>query len=213
MGLNRYLRALIKRWGTTRSKGRVWDKEYGGGHWNVSVPSATDAPRPRNQVYEVVEKYARGGAILDLGCGTGLVAAETCRSYREYVGVDISAAAIRFAEAELTKCPELCSKASFRVDDISRFTPTVNFSVILFGEVLYYFPKGRIRALLRHHSRFLSGDGVLIARLHDRRRYRHILEIIDSEWRVIEVRTPSHGTSATVVFRPARPLEQIGNGN
>src|ERR1700674_5764890 len=82
-------RGLLQRYGTESMKRALWNSEFMGGRWNCLDDTSGDC------VYPYVEKYARNGSILDLGCGSGNTGIELdVTAYQQYVGVDISDAAI-----------------------------------------------------------------------------------------------------------------------
>jgi SAM-dependent methyltransferase len=46
-------------------KRRLWNREFANGRWNFIENTSGDL------IYGYIEKYCRGGSILDLGCGSG----------------------------------------------------------------------------------------------------------------------------------------------
>src|SRR5271157_5412268 len=98
------IRGLLKRHGPSRIKMLLWDQEFSGRHWDFIDDTTGDC------VYPHVERYVKGGCILDLGCGPGNTANElAAAAYRTYVGVDISEAALRKA-ARRTEKNDRCDK-------------------------------------------------------------------------------------------------------
>src|SRR4051812_24631879 len=88
--LTNVLRAVRQQWGTFETKHKLWDSEYGSGRWDHC------AETPEARVYAYIEKYARSGDILDLGCGLGNTANEINGArYRNYIGVDVSDVALK----------------------------------------------------------------------------------------------------------------------
>jgi len=84
------IHALCKRYGPPFLKRKIWDREFSSGKWGTG-----DLADCHSAIIPVLEKYARGGNILDLGCGwgkTGLVLDPS--TYSEYLGVDISDVAV-----------------------------------------------------------------------------------------------------------------------
>ena len=82
-------RALLQVYGTKRVKRLLWNSEFAHGRWN-----ALDST-PDDWIYPFIEKHARGGSILDLGCGSGNTGNElNPGAYSHYTGVDISDVAI-----------------------------------------------------------------------------------------------------------------------
>ena len=84
-----FARGFIASYGPSGIKKRLWDKEFSGTKWDFIDNTVGDC------VYPYLEKYARNGNILDLGCGPGNTANELAASvYQSYIGVDISEAAL-----------------------------------------------------------------------------------------------------------------------
>jgi 2-polyprenyl-3-methyl-5-hydroxy-6-metoxy-1,4-benzoquinol methylase len=166
-------------WGTSRMKQEMWDREFGNGRWDHIESTKGDC------VYRFVEKMARGGRILDLGCGSGNTGVELRRdAYKEYVGVDISKVAIDKAEAR--------AKGDGRVNhvyyqsDILDYRPDRKFDVILFRESLCYVPMGKVKRTIDHFLGSLTEDGTIIVRLCDRAGYSKYVDLVRSNYRIIE---------------------------
>src|SRR5437870_1451228 len=86
-------RGLVQLYGTERMKRVLWNSEFSGGRWSCLDNTTGDC------LYPYVEKYARNGNILDLGCGSGNTGVELDpAAYRHYTGVDISDAAVEQAK-------------------------------------------------------------------------------------------------------------------
>src|ERR1700756_5886690 len=84
-----FARGFLLSCGPTKVKKAFWNKECSGGKWDFIDNTSNDC------IYPHLEKYARGGDILDLGCGPGNTANELAGdAYRFYIGVDISESAI-----------------------------------------------------------------------------------------------------------------------
>jgi SAM-dependent methyltransferase len=195
------LNAVLKRWGATSTKQRIWDAEYQSGKWQHLDPQDR-AEVPRDLIYQPLDRYTEGASILDLGCGTASTAAELKADYASYLGVDISEIAIVQAREILGKDPGRKRKTSFAVSDICNFVPGGQFNVILFRECLYYFPKQELRALLEHYCQFLVPGGVFVARLHDRKKYDPLVRLIERDYDVAERLAPERASEIVLVFRP-----------
>src|ERR1700690_1222456 len=86
-------------YGPTSLKKWLWDKEFSGTKWDFIDNTKGDC------VYTHLEKFARNGSILDLGCGPGNTANEVAdATYASYVGVDISDAALAKAVRRTKEC-------------------------------------------------------------------------------------------------------------
>lgn len=103
-------------------------------------------------VREVVERYARDGLVLDLGCSQAILAEGlTCR---RYVGVDRSGPALRRARVRDRPGTELVEA------DAASYVPDEAPDVVVLNEVLYYLPHPVTVA--RRHARGLAPGGVLV---------------------------------------------------
>lgn len=151
--------ALVHRWETARRRGDIpqpaamWDEQYAAGRWDF-LAGLDQLAR-----YSVIAGYIHylkpGAAVLDVGCGEGLL----LRSYRpygygRYLGVDIAAQAI----ARLTALAD--ERTRFVCADAETFQPDGQFDVIVFNESLYYF-RDPLTTFARY-SNFLKNDGILI---------------------------------------------------
>lgn len=194
--------ALFKRLGFSRIKRYVWDQEYQAGKWDELRPPDAEHAAERDIVLDVVEKYSANGAILDLGCGPGATGNEIALTYRSYLGVDVSTVAVQQAVELTRRQPARVEKNRYVAADIGKFTPDGKFSVILFRECIYYFPKGAISRLLARYSGFLEPAGLFIVRLHDRHKYRGIMALIEAEYKILERLEPPESGTAVLVFSP-----------
>ena len=200
-----FVRGFIMSYGPSSIKKMLWDKEFSGTKWDFIDDTGGDC------VYPFLEKYARGGDILDLGCGPGNTANELAwGAYRSYVGVDISQAALDKA-AKRTKESGRDQKNSFTQSDFLGYGPVKEFDVILFRESLYHVPFGQVKPILDKFSKDLKNGGVFVVRLYagDARpekikwRVQRKLDLIKRNFDVVESRqfeTPGYPT--VIVFRP-----------
>jgi len=201
----RFVRGFVLSYGPQVIKKRVWDKEYSENKWHFADNTVGDC------VYSHLEQHARGGSILDLGCGSGNTATELASSsYRSYLGVDISQAALAKA-ARRSEETGRQSKNRFACSDFLDYVPTGKFDVILFRESMYHVPLNRVKPVLDRYSKYLKEDGVFIVRLFaasretSKSKYRPVamLEIMAEEFDVVDKRQYEDAGSPTViVLRP-----------
>lgn len=152
------LRGLVQRHGTESLKRHIWNREYAEGRWKCLEAM------PGNCVYPHLEKHARAGSILDLGCGPGAVGNElNAAAYSSYTGVDISDVAIEKARRR-TDLNGRTDKNEYFQSDILSYMPKKQYDVILFGDSLYYLPYLQIPGILARYSKYLKPDGVFIVR-------------------------------------------------
>ena len=202
-------KAFLKRWGTNSWKQRIWDEEYSHGMWARKGSTSGSTSIPRDSVLEVIERYSSGAEILELGCGAGETAFEIADTFQSYVGVDISEVAVSQGIEAARRQASRAGKISFVTGDISDFSSSRSFSVILFRESIYYIPKPKIPGTLQRLASFLTPHGVFIVRVHDRVKFRNILELIGRDYQVAERCLPPNAATATIVFSP-RSSEQPG---
>jgi 2-polyprenyl-3-methyl-5-hydroxy-6-metoxy-1,4-benzoquinol methylase len=130
-----------------------WDAEYAAGQWNRL--------RELNQLghYSIIAGYCHylkpGGAILDVGCGEGILLDRLDPAkYSRYVGIDLSAEAIDQAASRQD------ARIEFVQADARTFVPREAFDVVIFNESLYYLedPVG----VVRRFARLLKAGGILV---------------------------------------------------
>jgi SAM-dependent methyltransferase len=197
-----FARGFIMSYGNQATKKRLWDKEYREEKWRFAYNTAGDC------VYAHLEKHARNGKILDLGCGSGNTCTELSdASYSSYVGVDISEEALAKA-SKRSQDAGRSHKHTFVQSDFLGFETSELFDVILFRESMYHVPIERVKFLLDKLSRNLAGNGVFIVRLAIMRdgkvkfRPKKMIDIIANNFRVIEKSEDDKNGTIVIVFRP-----------
>jgi SAM-dependent methyltransferase len=185
----RKIASFLKSYGPPGLKKILWDQEFTSTKWDFIDDTAGDC------VYQHLEKYAKGGSILDLGCGPGNTANELRGDcYRTYIGVDISEAALAKARKRTTANGR-DGQNSFVQSDFIAFEPSQDFDVILFRESMYHIPINKIKNTLDHYSRFLKKDGVFIIRIAtsdadnngvDKPRPTAMVQVMERDFRVVE---------------------------
>ena len=191
------LRGLKQRWGPQSVKRNLWDREYAGGKWDHCQNTAGDP------IYELIERYCDGGAILDLGAGFGNAGYELDYSkYSQYVGLDISAVAV---EKAMQKCQALGrSRNVYYQGDIIAYEPSQPFKVICFRESIYYIPRVKILATLIRYAQHLAHAGVFVVVIRGKEKYADIVASIEKHFRVLERHAPADDDRIGLVFEPAR---------
>jgi SAM-dependent methyltransferase len=158
----RFVRGFLLSYGPSTYKRALWNKEYSEEKWAFAYHTLGDP------VYSYLEKYAAGGSILDIGCGSGNTANELrSDTYQSYVGVDISEAALAKA-AQRSREGGREHKNRFECSDFFSYQPTGLFDVVLFRESMYHVPISKIKPILKKYSICLKEQGVFIVRLATR---------------------------------------------
>jgi SAM-dependent methyltransferase len=201
----RFVRGFMMSYGPSGIKKRLWDKEFSGTKWDFIDNTVGDC------VYPYLEKYAKNGSILDLGCGPGNTANELNASvYQSYTGVDISEAALAKA-VKRTQESGRTGKNTFANSDFLGYQPTQEFDIILFRESLYHVPYGQVLPILKKFSANLRSNGVFIVRLYAGEQHSDViktrvtakLDLIKREFAVVESRQFDLPALPNVlVFRP-----------
>ena len=199
-----FTRGFLLSYGPTKIKKALWDKEFSGDKWNFIDDTASDC------VYAHLEKHARGGDILDLGCGPGNTANELAENaYTTYLGVDISESALAKG-VRRTNENGRAGKNSFVCSDFLSYMPPREFEVILFRESMYHIPYGSVMELLNKYSKYLKSNGVFIVRLYTgdfqtgeiKLRVKKKMDLIKSKFSVLEEsRYDKPGSHLVLVFR------------
>jgi SAM-dependent methyltransferase len=202
-----FTRGFLLSYGPTKIKKALWDKEFSGNKWNFIDDTASDC------VYAHLEKHARGGDILDLGCGPGNTANELAESaYTTYLGVDISESALAKGMRRTNENGR-ADKNSFVCSDFLSYMPTRKFDVILFRESMYHIPYGSVMELLNKYSKYLKSNGVFIVRLYTgdfqtgeiKLRVKKKMDLIKSKFDVVELsKYDKPGSPMVLVFRPGQ---------
>ena len=193
------LRAALQAHGPASVKARLWNREFSRGRWACLEQTAGDF------VYGRLTQHARGGAILDLGCGSGNTATELDeRCYETYRGVDISDVALVQAR-ERSAAIGRGGRNRFEQADIATYVPTQKYDLILFRDSLYYVrPPQRIAPMLERYAASLNPGGVFIVRLFNAGgRYAQIARIIAERYRILEEHRNAEG-ALVIVFEPRR---------
>lgn len=130
-------------------------------------------------VRRALDRHARGGFVLDLGCSQAIL--REGLDCRRYVGVDRHGPALarsRVADEPGTTLVEA---------DVATFVPDATPDAVVLNEVLYYLPHPV--AVVERYARLLGPDGVLVVCCYARTwptrrllvRLRRRLELLGSE--------------------------------
>ena len=155
-----------------------WEQRYrsGGLDFMDSLPELAH--------YMVIVGYLqhlfKSPAILDVGCGPGKLSALLRPfSFERYVGVDLSAEAIKRASRHAAP------NATFEVGDFAVWAPRERYDAVIFNEVLHYaeYPAD---VLSRYAAEALKPGGVSIVSLHRAKNYLVIWQTIKRRFDVLD---------------------------
>lgn len=152
----RWLQSLLDR--GRRSDGLVqpaqtWEAQYAAGRWDF-LADLSELAR-----FSVLAGYVchlkPGGAVLDAGCGQGVLLQRLPRScYSRYVGIDVSGSAISVAQRQQNE------RSTFLAADCEQYSPAEQFDVLVFNEVLCCL-RDPLRTVERY-ARSLNPGGLLL---------------------------------------------------
>ncbi len=180
---------LLTRFGGSIIRRCSFDEYYRSGRWDYFDNSHSD------EMVKVVAKYANKGCILDVGCGTGILASLLpTGSFEYYRGIDASSEAITLAQNRESE------KIRFEIGDIKSYECEDRFDLIVFEESLYYVPFFRYR-LLKRYARRLLPEGVFIVTVADPRRFAGMIKMIRKNFQMVEDRFSPGGGRLYLVFR------------
>ncbi len=205
-----FVRGFLLSYGPSSIKRRFWDKEYSEEKWSFAYNTVGDC------VYGHLEKHVANGSILDIGCGSGNTATELAPTYKTYLGVDISEAALAKAKRRSEECGRK-DKNRFECGDFLTYVPSGKYDVILFRESMYHVPLGKVKSTLDRYSEYLKDAGVFVVRLFassgdgpdakDKHRPAAMLTIMENAFDVLEkCRYEEPGRPTVIVFRPKSPV-------
>ncbi len=134
-----------------------WDAQYSSGRW-IPVGQISELSR-LSLLVGYLRFFSRGGAVLDIGCGEGvLVQKLPCEDYSRYVGIDFSRAAVdRASQLGI-------AKATFTAADAETYVPDGTFDAIVFTECLYYFSNPR--SIVERYVGSLNKSGIVVVSMN-----------------------------------------------
>jgi 2-polyprenyl-3-methyl-5-hydroxy-6-metoxy-1,4-benzoquinol methylase len=174
-----------------------WDAEFAGGHWDYLRGSSEIAR------YGVIASfchcYSAGGALLDHGCGEGILRRHiNLDHFEQYAGVDLSLDAINKAGHHHGG-----PRTRFMVGDVEDFEPDRRYDVIVFNEMLYYLEDPA--AVVLRYRRFLTPAGVFVISMFDMLKSRKIWQMLDAGHRLLESSRAVNQAGHSWTIRVYRP--------
>jgi len=157
--LSKKLAKIVGSWEKCENKGDIpqsaerWEAQYLRNKWEFM--GDLDECSRYSTIVGYISYLKPRGAILDVGCGEGILFEKyRPHGYSKYLGIDIAEAAL----SQVTQKQD--EKTSFVKADAETFVPTEQFDVVVFNETLYYFDDP-FKAVERY-SRSLKKNGILI---------------------------------------------------
>ena len=181
---------VVTRFGGTRLRRIALSGRHASGGWNFLEQSSV------REMVSLAEEHCSHGRILDMGCGTGsLGAALDPQQYESYLGVELSKPGL---EKALSRG---LTKPRFEAGDIQTFDTDERFDLIVFEETLYYVNPLIRRKTLERYSRLLKPGGRIIVTAAEPKRFANMLDMIRSDYEVLEDRTFTNSRRHLMVFR------------
>ena len=178
-------------WAWERSTGRGdapatpadWEEQYRAGRWTFM--RGLDERGRYGVIGVFVRRLARGGAVLDVGCGEGLLVDELRpHGYRRYLGIDVSEAAIAQG------APRADADTQLLAADAEGEVPPGPWEVVVFNESVYYF-RDPLATLRRYEGALAPGGSFVVSTFHSRRADAVVRALL-RRYRVLEATTVSN---------------------
>lgn len=155
---------------------QLLDAEYAHGKWDY-LRSIGELPR-LGIVSSLCSVFARGGSILEIGCGDGMLLEQlNRRCYSYFRGVDISSVAISRARRLQD------GQSAFVCAGAEGYVPERSFDLVIFNEVMEYFTDPLAVAI--RYETFVAERGHFIVSMFagiDTARTRHIWRRLESRY-------------------------------
>jgi SAM-dependent methyltransferase len=163
---------------------RSYERYYSADGWNQDWSKGYDLSVPKEDarygtLLTMMRRYERGGPILDVGCGDGLLA-ERYRSVStaRIVGFDYSDTAVKQAIAR-----NVVNTEFFHADSRT-YRPADRFPLIVLNESLYYLQD--YIGVLDNLTHGLTPDGVFLISMYDTIITRRIWKNVIGAYRVLQ---------------------------
>lgn len=163
-----------------------WEEQYRAGAWD-HLHGREEAAR-YDALVEMLRTRKPGGAVLDVGCGDGLLRDRLRpHGYSRFLGVDLAAAAVERA----AKVDD--PRAQFVAADAETYAPAAGerFDAIVFNECVYYFT--RPVETVERYRQFLAPGGIFLVSMFRSRRAAAISRELRARFPVQDEARIGHG--------------------
>jgi SAM-dependent methyltransferase len=162
--------ALARRvaaWETATGRGdapasrEAWEAQYRAGGWEFM--RGLDEIARYAVIAAFAHRLAPGGAVLDVGCGEGLLVDHLRPlGYRRYLGIDLSESAVAQAASRAD------TATGFLVADAEGEPPAGPWDLVVFNESVYYFRDPQA-TLARYEAELAPGGSFVVSTFRSRR--------------------------------------------
>lgn len=160
----------------------LWDRQYRLGQWDVLWSSIEE--QRFQALVDTTRPYMDGAAILDIGCGEGILIPKLDKIYKSYLGIDISKVAVRRAGKYKDEIHR------FLCRDMERYMPKGRYDVVIFNECLNY-SKDPIGLMNRIRNKLNLG-GIIAVSLFENSATIRTVEEIEAKFNCIDKRVTSN---------------------
>jgi trans-aconitate methyltransferase len=163
---------------------RDYERYYSSSVWEGKYQEGYDLGKEAEDVrygalMAILRRYDRGGAILDCGCGDGLLEQRIRPlTASRLAGLDYAATAIEAA------CKRGVPNCEFVCTDFRAYSPEERYGIILFNEALYYVQD--FLGVLDKFAKLLDEDGVLVISMFDTRVTARIWKAVRQRYRQVQ---------------------------
>lgn len=165
----------------------AWDDQFASGRWTHLKSSP--------ELAEFVTDLAKGGKVVDCGCGEGrlldaLYAVDQEPRIGDYEGFDVSSVAIDAARA---RHPD----TNFYVADMAQWAGTRDAAVVVAEESTYYLSPSERPRFMETAFRSLAPGGVLVCVFHDEQKNAEVIAALEA---MFPSKRHKVGTRCALVF-------------
>ena len=181
-----------------RNDPALWERMYRAGQWDF-LGSPTQQLRHLAIARILRERFPDGAAVLDVGCGPGLLFPLLDGPQHSYTGLDVAPTAIATSRG---RC-DGDARSSFECVAFEDFRTERRFDAVVLSEVLYYFPLRSVGTVFRRAFELLDSPyGIVIVSMNRNLKARWIrrrLARLAAADQIVRVRTGAHTQARWIV--------------